>query len=529
MTSRSLRLLTAMVIAASPLTGQVTRVGGRGEVFAGSELDNYLRVLQVVGTVPGYPWSVRAFGASELARVQPKDTLHPWVRRYDWRFDSPWWLEVIRPTLSFRFNTAYPYGWNDGAIWAGNGLTTAFQAGVALRRGPLSITVAPLVFRAENTGFALEQNGYAGRLAFADGIFPTVIDRPQRFGAAPYGAFDLGESSVRLEVSGVALGLGTAHEWWGPSLQLPIVLGNNAAGFPHAFLGTSHPIDLWGIRIHGRIIWGELSQSAYSVVTGSGSRRFAAGGVAVVGVRWVPGLELGVSRFSHSPWPSGGPTLGDFAIPVTSQFRSNVAGVPDNQLASAFFRWVFPASGLELWGEYGREDYNLNFRDFMLEPDHDGGYTLGFRKALRRAPQDLWFLRVELQNLQISQLTLARGQTPFYLHKSVAQGHTQRGQLLGSPAGVGGAASVLAVDRYHARGRWTVFVSRELRQDLGQYLDVGRVDPHAVDAQIALGANGILFRGPYDVTAGVTGIYEFNRDFQRDLMNLNLMLGVRAW
>jgi len=530
MISRPLRLLSVILLLAPPLPGQTRRVGGRSEVFAGSELDNYLRVLQVVGAVPSYPWSVRAFGESELDRVMPKDTLHPWAPRYDWRSDRSTGrlVDIIWPTASVRFNTAYPYGWNDGAIWAGRGLTTAFQIGVALRRGPLTITIAPLAFRAENDGFALEQNGDTGRLAFADGVFPGVIDRPQRFGAQPYTALDPGESAARLDLRGVALGFGTAHEWWGPSLQLPIILGNNAAGFLHAFLGTARPIDLRAVRIHGRVVWGQLSQSPYSAATGPASRRFAAGVVGVLTTRWVPGLELGVSRFSHSLWPAGGPTLGDLIIPFTSNFASNNAGNSDNQLASAFLRWVFPASGVELWGEYGREDYGLNVRDLVLEPDHDAGYTLGFRKALSRAPLDLWFIRIELQNLQISQLTLARGQTPFYIHGIVTQGHTQRGKILGSPAGVGGAASVLAVDRYHPGGRWTLFLSRELRQDRGQFVQTGTLDPRALDVQLAAGANGLFFRGPYDVTAGVTAVYELNRDFQRDVMNLNFTVAVRA-
>jgi hypothetical protein len=311
-------------------------------------------------------------------------------------------------------------------------------------------------------------------------------------------------------------------------LQLPIILGNNAAGFPHAFLGTARPIDLRVVRIHGRVVWGQLSQSPYSPATGPASRRFAAGVVAVLTTRWVPGLELGVSRFSHSWWPAGGPTLGDLIIPFTSNFASNNAGNSDNQLASAFLRWVFPASGVELWGEYGREDYALNVRDLVLEPDHDAGYTLGFRKALSRAPLDVWFIRIELQNLEISQLTLARGQTPFYVHSTVTQGHTQRGKILGSPAGVGGAASVLALDRYHPGGRWTLFLSRELRQDRGQYVQTGQLDPRALDVQLAAGANGLFFRGPYDVTAGVTAVYELNRDFQRDVLNLNFTVAVRA-
>jgi hypothetical protein len=43
-----------------------------------------------------------------------------------------------------------------------------------------------------------------------------------------------------------------------------------------------------------------------------------------------------------------------------------------------------------------------------------------------------------------------------------------------------------------------------------------------------LGVEGLFFRGRYDITAGATAVYEFNRDFRRDAFNLNLFFAVRT-
>ncbi len=216
-------------------------MGGRSEIFAGGELENYLRYLQTLGEVAPYPWGVRAFSPAELDRLMPRDTLHPWADRYDLTPRAAKGISVdwVAPTASVRYNSTFPYGYNDGPIWAGRGLTLAGQAGVALRWGVLSLTVAPMAFVAQNAGFPLMPNGETGTLAYADGVLPDQIDLPQRFGSGAYARVDPGQSTARLDWGPLAAGVTTANQYWGPATEFPIVLGNNAAGFPQAFVGNS--------------------------------------------------------------------------------------------------------------------------------------------------------------------------------------------------------------------------------------------------------------------------------------------------
>ena len=154
-----------MTMAMVPAAGQVPNVGGRSDVFAGGELENYLRYLQTVGIVGSYPWSIRDFGPLEVDSLVPRTPSHPWSQRYDLsphpetgrlRFD------YVRPTGTIRFNSAFPYGSNDGPIWAGRGFTGALQAGVRVRWRGLSLTVAPIAFSAQNAPFPLMANGASG-------------------------------------------------------------------------------------------------------------------------------------------------------------------------------------------------------------------------------------------------------------------------------------------------------------------------------------------------------------------------------
>ncbi len=501
----------------------------RAEVFAGGELENYLRYLQTLRVVPLYPWGLRAFSPRELDDLAPRDTAHPWARRYDLAAPptrrSFGWLS---PTASLRANTTFPFGYNDGPIWAGRGLTVAAQGGFAARVGAVSLSVVPLVFATQNAGFALMPNGQTGRLAYADGANATSIDRPQRFGDAAYARLDPGQSTLRVDWRKLSVGVTSANQYWGPATEFPIILGNNAAGFPHVFLGTATPVDLWLFRVHGRLVWGRLSQSAFSPATAAEGVRYGAAIALDFTSRWVPGLEVGATRFAHQPWPAGGLTFEDLLVMVHGGQRGGTNSTLENQLASAFFRWVLPNSGFEVYGEYGRDDYNVDLRDFVEEPDHIGGYTIGFRKVMRRPNGRLLAVRAETQNLQFSRLAAGRGWAPFYTHSGVNQGHTQLGQVLASEAGPGGAGSVVAVDSYSPRGKWTWSWTRMLRYQRGDPSGAGPPDADGVDVQHALAVEHVQFRHGYDMLARVTAIYEFNRSFAGDAFNLNVIVGIRA-
>lgn len=525
---------------ASAVAQAAPDVGGRSEIFVGSELENYLRFLQIDGTSELYPWSVRGFSSREVERLLPRQSPHPWAERYDLQPDTSngLYLDLIRPQTQLIFNSAFPYGANNGAIWAGRGLTTVLQVGFAARYGPVSLVVAPVAFRAENAAFEMVPNGREGRLLYADSRMPDYIDLPQRFGDAPYMRPDPGQSTLRVDLPAVAAGISTANQHWGPASEHPILLGNNAPGYLHGFLGTSSPLDIWLGQVHGRLVWGQLEQSEYSPVDGLDSRRFMSGLVGVFTPRGVPGLELGAARFFHELWPEEGLSFDELVKPVEGFWKAGLRDTEvlpedpktsrDNQLASVFFRWVFPASGAEVYGEYGREDHSWNRRDFLLEPDHSGGYMLGLRKVWRRSPREFVALRGETLNLQISHIARVRNQWPFYVHGWTRQGHTHRGQVLGSAAGYGGAGSILAIDRYHPGGRWTLAWTRTVRADRGDLSGAPALDPKGLDVIHTLGAETLFFVGRFDVTAGLTGGYNLNRNFTTDAFNLNAVLGVRA-
>ncbi len=536
-TNRRGRVLTCALavslLGACPASSQVARDSSTDWLSsAGSESERYLRALQVVGRVRPMMWSIRPFSNRVLRRLAPHDTGHPWVAAFNVRSASGAWIRAIQPEVAGIFNTRFPYGSNDGPIWAGRGLTGSATVGLEGAIGPLEFRIAPQVFRAQNSAFPLAANGETGAQSFADARIPIGIDLPQRFGDGAYARLDPGQSSISLHLMGLALGASTANEYWGPASESPFLLGNNAAGFAHVFVGTDGPASIGPVLLQARMIAGRLEQSAFSVAPPDASRRSLAGIVVAIGARQIPGLEIGVARVFESVYPDSGQSLGTILRPlfegILKKGRARAIGGQGtdaaNQIASVFARWVFPASGVEVYGELGREDHSYDIRDLVAEPDHDMSYMLGLRRAWMRPSGDLFSLRGELLNTALTHLTQVRQQSPPYIHYPLVQGHTQLGQVLGAPGGYGGGSTTLAVDWTTRRGRRSIAWTRMAREP-------SAVESLGVrDLVHALSLDWLIFGARLDLSPEATLAYNFNRNLQGNATNLRFALkGAAHW
>jgi hypothetical protein len=505
----------------------------------GSEYEDYLRVLQVAGIEELRPWSIRGFSPGTITRMAIADSAGPWALRKHFRTDH---LTLGSLNLGTIVNTSFPYGANDGPVWAGRGVTLVASGGIAGHLGPLSFSLSPKAFVATNAAFDLVPNGQTGALAFNNGSFPRTVDYPQRFGSKPYSRLDPDASSIRFDSRFLSLGVSSGNEWIGPATEFPFLLGTNAPGFPHLFVGTGEPLNLFLARVQARVIWGKLYQSAYSPVSGpthydgmggTGTVRLMASSEIVFLPRGIPGLEFGFARFIHVPYRIGEPTANFWKKPFKTFFLKNEyaqgdsLGV-DNQLASAFFRWAFPHSGFELYGERGYEDQFYDFRDFIQDPDNEREYVLGFQKTLRRSGNTLDVIKTELLNYQLPSIARVRIQGFIYVHSPLRQGHTNRGQLLGASAGVGAAAaSTISWTRYSSRGRTSFLLRRIVQDQANIFAANGTVTPALSDVIVSAGAERMRFGRRMDFGAKAEVMQDFNRRLSKNRPNLNLQVTAR--
>jgi hypothetical protein len=523
-------LLSALALLAPALTRAQRPAASAAPTLTidvGSETENFLRYLQSLGGAPRSQWSIRSFAPPEVDSLLSRGDAAASLRSFEHPVHAAgrlrWQAEPVAGASWY--NTGFPFGENDGAVWSGRGLTAAVQGGVALRYGVLSVNVEPIAFWAQNRDFQLMPNGQVGALRYGDALLPKNIDRPQRFGAGAYARLDPGQSTIRVDAFGVAAGLSTANQWWGPMSEWPFLLSDNAAGFPHAFAGTSTPWNVGIGRFQARVMYGRLEQSAYTDITGAAQHRFISGIVGSFMPRGIDGLEIGAARLFEEVWPAGGLGWRELRKPFEGFLKASLpggtgtpVGPSDNQLASVFARWTFAPSGLEVYSEFGRDDHNRDTRDLLEEPDHDATLGLGMRKAWRRADGQITGLRAELFDLDPSILGRNRGEGFKYTHTQVRQGHTERGQVLGAGfAAINGTGGMIAYERYAANDeKLLLSLSRMVVRERAATATV----PGSLDVQYALAAERTRRLGKVGITYGLTGVYEMNRYFAADAGNL---------
>jgi hypothetical protein len=512
---------------------------GGAMIEVGGEEERYLRALQVAGRAPLTQWTIEPFSPAQVRKLRRLSS-NPWNQRVD--TIVPRW-QVLRPNADVIENSAFPFQIGGGPTWAGRGITGDLQAGLASSWwNKLYFQAAPVGFLAQNAAFALAPNGATGSGQFADARFPDGIDAPQRFGDKSYGRIDPGSSFAVVDAAGIFLGASSAPQRWGPGRDYPLLLGPNAGGFPNIFAGTSEPVNLWLFRIHGRVEYGSLAQSAYAAPVEGERRRFGSGLILTMLPRGIPGLEIGGARFSFEPWPDSGFSLSTFSRPFSGGLNLTSSGANnqlfENENASLFFRWAVPAVRSEFYGEWYREDFPGQFHRTYSIVDTPDDYTtlmLGFQRVLASKDSAVRVFRAELVNGESSHTE--RGVREFvtplppYIHSVVTQGATLNGLILGSPEAYGGSGWRIGVDDFSPAGRLSISFERSLRLDWLRTLPTDSIQLVHPDVIYGVRTELLRFRGTRGYKFTLIPAIDLNRNlaYKHDVFNLTAAVTVNGW
>lgn len=430
-------------------------------------LEDFYRRQQLLGKLDSsISFMIRPITATALGQ---QDYLHyPDSSRSDiiWESrDGYGHLQLLPLVWQNQLNTAYPYGWNDGPMIPAKGIQTYLSAGVYAKYRWLSVQFRPEFVSAQNSvyeGFGGEQ----GPNRDWYNQYGNLIDLPERFGNGSYTKAFLGQSSVRLTLDPVSIGISTENLWWGPGMRNSILMSNTAPGFPHLTLNTSKPIKTWIGSFEGQMVYGRLSKSgfppsllgdtathmAYAVNKPLGRRHFS--GITLnYQPRWVPGLFLGFTRtYTTNEDGLTGTFIQNYlpfleAFTASSKMGDNEEeDVPRDQMMSFFFRYLIPKAQMEFYVEYATNDHRYDGRDAFLQLDHTRAYTLGLRKLV---PIDNFWdgmlqINAEVTQMAVTNTRRIRSAASWYIHIPVRDGYTNRGQLLG--AGIGPGSNVQALN-----------------------------------------------------------------------------------
>jgi hypothetical protein len=476
--------VAAAFACATPLGAQSPRF--EHIVTLGSQAEDRLRLGQLLGENGTSGYLIRS--ASSLS---PNARTNPALR-----------MSIVLPELRLVDNSALPFSLNDGGMWSGRGMNMLLAAGIVFRAGKVTLTLAPQLTTSANRPFQVipyRQDSLPRRSVWANPFHgpASSIDLPLRFGDRPLQRIDAGQSSLSVSAGSVAFGFATENIWWGPGIRNAIVLSNNAPGFPHAFLQTGKGLHTRVGTFEAQWIIGRLSESDFFDADKTNDARSLSGAVIV----WTPpsdsGLSLGMSRTVFAPASNRGFPVGavfdvlrGVGHPNTSSARDTTAPGPD-QVFSFFGRWVFPAAGLEIYGEWARFEQPLSLRDLLVSPGHSQAYTLGLQWARALSSGRRFRLQAEGTYLEPDPSIRVRPVATSYTSRSVIQGYTNRGRTLGAGIGPGSSSQWLAADVFGTTATFGVFAGR-IRWDNAALWDPIVPQPKNEDVSLLGGLRGSM-------------------------------------
>ena len=468
-----------------------------------------------------HPWNENNLGSKYTLYESTDETENKFLRGIDRSVK----LKVYGPEWFNSYNTATPYGQNDGALWQGKGYNTSLTAGARLEAYGLELTFKPKISWMQNREFEYATPAYGvenykdkANLFGYYGI--TSIDAPQRFGDKSFYNFDFGDTEIRYTWNCLTAGFGTQSIWLGPAQLNPIMHSNNAPGYPKFDIGLrrtgiSMPYFGWNLgEIEARGWWGKLSESEYfdnlkendnNLITGI-SLAYAFPGV-------LEGLSIGVNRTMLSKWDDKN-TYSLFEVFVPGLGRSG--GKDENdQRFSMTFDYNLKSVGFDIYLEWARNDYTPTMKRILRYPFHTEGWTFGARKNLDLPLGFKGQLKLEITHLESSRDYELLWATTFYAHHIISQGYTNKGQWLGAGIGTGGNSQYLGLDIYGSRSKTNIFIQR-INPDLDytwfidKYKDAREAELN-IRANIDFGISSTQFvNSDLSITAAYVFDYQFN-------------------
>jgi hypothetical protein len=427
-------------------------------------------------------------------------------------------LRAVEPTTRAVWNSNLPFEGNDGALWAGRGLSMSITGGLAyaswLRGRRMEAVLAPAVTYSHNRPFPTRAGRAAGRSAFSSPFYTEAAsaDLPLRFGDLPVTTVGFGQSSFTVMTERVAFGAATTNEWWGPALRNTLLLGNNAEGVPRLFVRTNRPHRTRFGDFEGRAFIGSLTESPYFDSDPANDHRSLSGLLVTYRPAVDSGLTLGISRLVIAPTSSVPAALlhsldavfylGSSTTPGDTTDAGKSTQYAD-QLLSLFARWVFPRSGFEAYLEWARAELPGSIREVLETPQHSQAYTLGLQWARVRAHRGYLRLQSELTYLEQTQVVADSPVRDYYTGRSAVQGFTQRGQVLGATIGPGASSQYVGADWMSPRWQIGAFAGRVRSENDALYREGGpRLTQH--DVTVYTGVRAGATAGPFDVLGTLT-------------------------
>lgn len=439
-----------------------------------------------------------------------------------------------------------PYGSYPYLTVPARGPQLWISPGVHYEKDWLDFRFQPELVLAGNTSYEGFPSGLKSATNGDYFFYANTLNFPERFAQGAVFRVGWGQTKLAARWRNWEASLGAQSIWWGPGQFHSLIFSHHAPGFPHLTLGTRAPVSTFMGSFETQILFGRLASTAYAPTQQEALNqqyyrphrlepRYLNALIVTYSPKWLDGVSFGFSRtfqIHNSDRPSGFRAMVPVIMPLIKEKYgfTNANGNWDQQVA-VFGRWLLRPAQAEIYFEYGRRDHALNWREFIMNPDHARAYLLGFSK-LWTMEQGHIQLRGEMTQQQESINRLMRysdnsGST-WHTHSRV-RGFTHRGEPLG--VGLGQGSNVQTLEFAYLNGWKKTGVRFErVARNADFYYAAAEADPALApwtDLALALLWERKINNVNVSATGQYIGSYHFQWDSQRAVTgNFRLDLNV---
>jgi len=341
-------------------------------------------------------------------------------------------IEALPISLTQKYNSTRAFGWNDQAMGYSKGYQGQLTTGLFAKWGILHAQYQPELVH------------------FASGDFTKKTK------LLP------GQSFVAIHVAGLSLSISSENLWWGPGRYASLLMSNNAAGFEHARLATTRPINIGIGKLEFALVLGRMTRDTsqgfennslqkrtfdYSLA----STRQYNGVNMVLQPAGLKNIFVGFNRAfqNYEQVQKPGANFMTTYMPVLNGlYKSNYADdtLSKDQILSIYTRWLFPKNHAEVYFEYGFNDAKQNVRDLLIDMSHSSAYTFGFKKLHTLTETKYLDLGFEATKMSQTPSYIQRSAGNWYEHSTVYEGFTNNNQIIGVGAGHGNDLQTITLD-----------------------------------------------------------------------------------
>ncbi len=455
------------------------------EIATGNQtVDEFLRRKSLIDTNNyNAGWMLRIASASAEDIFYQRDILSRNKKLFDYA--------ILPIYFNTRLDGKRPYVGGEYGMIPARGAQSFLSTGFQARFSILHIQLHPEFFMAQNLPFPGFPDTFSSGTIGARFVFWNVGDSPERFGNSTYSKAFWGQSSISLRAGAFELGAGTKNIWWGPGQWNSLIFSNNAPGFPHISINTSKPAKTFLGSFEGQLLIGRLESSSQEPtqidVLNSGyfsplnpDWRYLNGLMLSYTPKWISSLTVGYTR-TYQYYNETRPDDLKGWLPILEPMAkeklfSNGNSVEydergQSQQISIFGRYKMTKARAEVYFQFGRRDHALNWREFILNPEHARAYQVGFVK-LADFPSTTKMIQIrgEITSQQESvnrylRYDLGGGGLTWHTHGQV-RGFTNYGQPMGVGIGTGSNVQTLEVSVVEDWNKWGILFERlENNQD----------------------------------------------------------------